>query len=176
LEKGMFNAKRISKELTILAQFEERYIPEPNSGCWLWLPSHISSIGYGAMVYKGIRKSAHRLSYELFVGDIPAGAVIMHICDNPACVNPAHLRCGSQAENMADKVRKGRQAKGAALSAVHLALNNKGENNNYAKLTDDLVREIRKNNKSAREWARELGLDKKTISLARKRITWRNVE
>lgn len=96
-------------------RFEDKYIPEPNSGCWLWTGS-LTRGGYGHirdMVGDnwGMRR-AHRVSYELNKGDIPQGKVIMHTCDNPLCVNPSHLKVGTNLENTRDKVSKGRHSWG----------------------------------------------------------------
>jgi len=63
---------------------------------------------YGQLIYRGARLLAHRASYLAFIGDIEPGQVIRHTCDEGACVNPAHLRIGTQAENMADMVDRGR--------------------------------------------------------------------
>lgn len=67
-----------------------RAIPEPNSGCWLWVLA-VNKDGYGKL--KKNRKSliAHRFTYEQLVGPIPAGLEIDHLCTNKSCVNPAHL-------------------------------------------------------------------------------------
>lgn len=76
-------------------------------GCWIWTAAH-SSGGYGQIARNGKNIYAHRVSYEMFVGPIPAGMYICHTCDTPACVNPAHLFAGTQRDNAIDMSRKGR--------------------------------------------------------------------
>lgn len=89
----------------------DRCIPIPEVGCWLWLYA-IGPTGYGhcGTDREGTRK-AHRVSYEVFKGPIPAGKLVQHSCDNPWCVNPDHLSVGTHATNNWDKQAKGRAAK-----------------------------------------------------------------
>lgn len=87
--------------------FEDRYIPEPNSGCWLWL-GEINDKGYGRVWAESMRMRAHRYSYQHHVGLIPDGLHVCHRCDVPCCVNPDHLFLGTASDNMRDCVRKGR--------------------------------------------------------------------
>lgn len=79
-------------------RFESQYIPEPNSGCWLWT-GFLRRDGYGQLRVDGKRPAAHRFSYELHIGQIPGGLEIDHICRVRACVNPCHLEAVTGIEN-----------------------------------------------------------------------------
>lgn len=79
--------------------FMEKIAPDPNSGCWLWT-AHVSEQGYARMMVDRRAKSAHRFSYEQFVGPIPSGLTIDHRCRVRCCVNPNHLEAVSFRENI----------------------------------------------------------------------------
>jgi hypothetical protein len=90
-----------------MERFWKKVTYEPNSGCWLWDAS-ANPKGYGQFVLEGVPLKAHRFAYEMLVGEIPRGEIILHECDNPSCVNPAHLRSGTYKENTSDIINKGR--------------------------------------------------------------------
>jgi len=75
--------------------------------CWLWI-GHRLKAGYGVISVGGKNYLAHRLSYELNIGQIPEGKYICHKCDNPPCVNPEHFFVGDATANMQDASSKGR--------------------------------------------------------------------
>ena len=80
------------------------------SGCWEWIASKTAD-GYGQFRYPtstSTTKRAHRASYDYFYGGIPEGKQVNHHCDNPGCVNPAHLYAGTQQENVDDLMARGR--------------------------------------------------------------------
>lgn len=91
-------------------KFDECYIPEPNSGCWIWT-ANATGDGYGLILVDRKRQYAHRFSYRLHYGELDKALHVLHRCDVPYCVNPDHLFLGTQADNMRDMRRKNRQAR-----------------------------------------------------------------
>lgn len=84
----------------------------PFSGCKLWFGASVPA-GYGVMYYEGRQQYTHRVAWQLTHGAIPPGLLVLHECDTPACINAKHLFLGTDADNMADKMRKGRWKGGA---------------------------------------------------------------
>lgn len=102
------------KPADIIAKIESNSIPEPNSGCWLWLQRPDKN-GYGHIRIGDSKLIVHRASWAAFNGPIEPGAHVLHRCDNTSCVNPDHLFVGTRSDNMRDMVRKGRH--GSARTA-----------------------------------------------------------
>lgn len=132
--------------------------------CWIWIGS-VDTRGYENLGADGGRPMlrAHRISYEINVGPIPAGLVVCHQCDVRKCVNSAHLFVATQRDNVLDMLRKGR--------------NNhpKGERHQRAKLTDALVRAIRCDTRAVKEICAEYRIGRSTLYSIRQRKTWRHV-
>ena len=97
--------------MDLRAYIEERSIPIPFDGCWMWMLS-FGSHGYGQAFCPPDRvTTAHRVAYRAFKGPIPEGMLVQHKCDRPWCVNPDHLELGTDKTNALDKVRKGRDGR-----------------------------------------------------------------
>jgi len=115
----------------IRSRFEEKVIK--SDGCWGW-NGYLDKNGYpllksgsGGKEFKETR--GNRISWLLYVGEIPEGKYLCHNCDNPLCTNPDHLFLASAKQNSEDMVKKGR--------------GNKGSKHGNSKLTEELVKEIR---------------------------------
>lgn len=95
------------QKLPIEQRFVSKYIINEVTECWEWQAS-VNNIGYGFIRDGKKMRTAHRVSHELYIGEIPEGSVVCHSCDNPKCVNPDHLWTGSMKDNHTDMVSKGR--------------------------------------------------------------------
>jgi hypothetical protein len=101
----------MGKRIDIKERLEKYSIPEPNSGCYLWVGRY-SRDGYGQVYYKGTQARAHRVAYLEHKEDIPEGTQVCHACDVPICINPSHLFLGTHKVNHEDCTRKGRRPYG----------------------------------------------------------------
>ncbi len=130
----------MSKLLYFTEKEEEYFFSKIKEGsnpdnCWEWVAS--TRNGYGSFRLRDKIVDTHRLMYELAYGEIPKGVHCLHTCDNPSCVNPAHLFLGTQQDNVNDMYSKGRQ------SRVGNRGNSRGEDHGNSILTEEDVLEIR---------------------------------
>ena len=117
------------------------------TGCWEWIGARTTA-GYGEINRKRRVRYVHRIAWELHHGPIPAGKWVLHRCDNPPCWNPDHLFLGTHRDNVADKMLKGRHRHGHLYGDDHPTrkrpeIVKRGEHHGMARLTWDIVRQIR---------------------------------
>jgi hypothetical protein len=138
--------------------------------CWLWTAAR-GKHGYGNFV--GTNRHtyrAHRVAYELVKGEIPAGQMVLHRCDNPPCCNPSHLFTGTQSDNMQDMAAKGRH--GGYVPHV------RGEAHGMVKLNEVAVVEIRRRAAAGEthdELARAHGVSRRLVGRIVNRDRWGHV-
>lgn len=144
--------------------------PANDGACWVWVGARVEK-GYGQIRVGSGTVKAHRLMLAAKLGrPIGEGLFTCHTCDNPSCVNPAHLWEGTSAENAQDRNRKGRS--GAHVHPERMA---RGETSGRAKLTDDEIRTIRNTAGTLREIATPFGISRSQVSRIRRGEHWRHV-
>jgi hypothetical protein len=153
---------------------------EKSDGCWTW-KAWKDKAGYGKIQVGKTYFLAHRFSFMLHGGTFPEGKTdVLHSCDNPSCVNPAHLRAGNDEDNSLDKILRGRIASGSRSGArTHPEKWKRGEDHRCSKLDERKVREIRKRRAlglgSLNEMAKEFGVSNATIDHAARGLTWKHI-
>lgn len=128
--------------------------------CWEWTGTRDED-GYGEAHLRSRKIRAHRLAWQFVHGEPPGNHHVLHTCDNPPCIRPAHLFLGDNKANAIDRVRKGR----------FLDLR-QGENNAGSKLFEEQVRAIRTSVETPDFLAAAFGVTKGTIYAVRARRTW----
>lgn len=150
-------------DATTLARFMTKV--DRTGDCWLWA-GRKQHQGYAVFVIKSNPNLAHRISYLHHHGEIPVGLVVRHKCLNKHCVNPDHLETGTLAENQADRVRDGTDAR--------------GEKHPASVLTQDQVIQIRVlaeigADRRHKTLADMFGVDRRTITQIINRTRWKHI-
>jgi hypothetical protein len=135
---GQFNLVKLAKEYSVSQgtirkvvqgitkpkpTVVERFMSKVDSSggedaCWIWTGTK-DRYGYGRFRLRDKKEKAHRVSYELFKRKVPKGQLVRHKCNNPACVNPSHLRSGTHGKNIQDMIESGRNYKGCRKSKLN---------------------------------------------------------
>jgi hypothetical protein len=153
------------KEMSLEERFRAGLAPQdPVTGCIEWTGTRVTK-GYGLITQDGKPIGTHRLAWELKHGPIPEGMKVCHHCDNPACCNTDHHFLGTNADNMADRNAKGRQAK--------------GERSGGAKLTEADVLEIRRRlaaGESQLEISKAFGITRQHVGYIKSGKTWSHLK
>lgn len=132
------------------------------NGCWECFSHAVDANGYPVATVNHSRDRIYRHVYRLFKGSIPVGYVIRHTCDNRLCINPEHLLIGTHKDNVSDRVKRGRSAK--------------GEDNGRSKLTESEVLAILKDAVTPKmKLAKKYNVDAKVIRDIKNGITWKSV-
>lgn len=141
---------------------------ERTATCWLWKASK-DKHGYGQLTYQKRHRMAHHVAFELAHGEIPAGLCVLHTCDNPACVNPAHLYAGTRKQNTKDMMDRERGGHGRLP----------GSRNPIAKLTEEDVLTIRwmhdNGTLTNKAIAKHFGVSGALIGMIIKRKAWKHI-
>jgi hypothetical protein len=149
------------------AVFVERFWSKvtKTDACWEWAGTRMA-FGHGVVWFQGKNRKAHRMAWEITNGPIPDGAWVLHGCDNPCCVNPAHLSLGDAQANTDDRVNRGR------------SVNLRGARHPNATMDEEAAREVWRLRE--RGWpesaiAARLGMGRPKVSSILSRHTWAHV-
>jgi HNH endonuclease len=151
----------VDKKKSLKYRFEMKIIKQPDNGCWIWTACKDQK-GYG--FFTG--KRAHRMSYEIYKGEIPEKMLVCHHCDNPSCVNPEHLWLGTVPDNNKDRDLKGRLVK------------NIGEKHPMCKISEKTALEIKErllSGEPPRKIAKELNLKNSTVYNIKSGSCWKHI-
>ena len=131
------------------------------NGCWNCISHFKNKKGYPHITINNKSTRLSRYMYESYRGEIPEGKIIMHLCDNPSCINPDHLKIGTHTENIKDRDNKGRAIK--------------GEKCHNSKLKEKDIREIRISTLSTKELSIKFNVSDSNIRDIRNRKAWKHV-
>jgi len=161
---------------TLKERFWDKVDKRGQDECWEWT-AYTDKCGYGHIRIDGEMPLAHRISWGIHNGPIPEmdgtdyrGTCVCHTCDNPGCVNPNHLFIATHAENIKDRSIKGRTSRKSV---------NQGEDYGMSKLTEDMVRMIRryyKNGGCTQSWLAQIyGVTQTNIGCVIRLQTWSHI-
>lgn len=155
---GQMRPRSLVTEAEVFAHFMGATPPDQN--CWDW-PS-VTRNGYGVFSLANRLVAAHHASYRIYRGPITPGLFVLHSCDRPICVQPAHLSLGTPQKNMDERSERDR--------------NPCGEDSSTAKLTADQVRWIRsQEGMSHKAIADAIGISRPTVTAIRNRRLWKHL-
>jgi len=156
------SAVGLAKNLPMDERLAHHSVVDPSTGCRLWTGA-IDSQGYGQTSIKAKRYLAHKAAYECAIGPVPAGMCVLHRCDTPGCINPAHLFLGTRGDNNTDRARKGRNSPRL------------GEQHHLVKLTEADVLAIRADDRPSAVICKEYRVSQSCVSRIKTRGTWKHI-
>jgi hypothetical protein len=148
----------------LAVRFAQKFVRGGDADCWLWtgaISAHKRKRNHrqGHIIADdGSTLISSRAAWLIFKGEIPAGSHVLHTCDNPICVNPHHLFLGTNTDNIADRMAKGR-------STI-------GEKDGFAKLTTEQVIAISSAVGPVAQIARQYGIGRTQVYRIRRKETW----
>lgn len=167
MREGWHPAEHADAAMTLTDKDRRRFATRydiASNGCWLWRSGFLRD-GYGSFGAGGKTLLAHHVAWEMAHGPRPGGVFVLHTCDTPACVNPAHLFLGTHLDNMRDCKAKGRRPH--------------GESQYNAKLTDEAVIDIRQRYGAgayAVELAKQYGVGVAVVKRAARGGAWAHLD
>ena len=149
-------------EITMASRKPITYEIDEN-GCWICTSHKVpkSSKSYPSTSINGKQINISHIIYRETIGPVPVGIILRHTCDNPLCINPAHLLPGNHADNMKDRSERNRQAK--------------GEHNAASRLNKDQVRFIRSSDEPVKALAERFGVHPGTIYRVLNGVNWGHI-